>query len=75
MKEEAAGVLTHGAHCLAQIKEETTLDEFHDDEDEVLDDATRGFQDLASVTIVVHVDNAVVLHVLEDGDLVVHRED
>jgi len=39
MEEEPTGVLAHGAHVLAEVEEEATLDELHDDEDEVVDDA------------------------------------
>ena len=61
MEEEAAGVLTHGPHRLAEVKEETSLDELHDDEDEVLDDTARGLKHLPGIAILTHADDALVL--------------
>ena len=73
--EVAARVFTHGAHGLAQIKKETASDELHDDEDQVVDDAAGGLYDLAWVAEVKHVDDAWVLEVLQDCNLILHWKD
>ena len=74
MQEESAGVLAHLTHGLAQVEEETALDELHDDEDEVVDDATGWFDDLSSVAVFVHTDDAEVVQIFENGYLVVDRK-
>ena len=51
------------------------MDKLHHDEDEVVNDASRWLEDLACVTILVHADDASVLEVLEDSDLIVDRKD
>ena len=61
MQEKSACVLPHWAHSLAEVKEETSLNELHDDVDEVVNDATAGLDDLAGISILIHVDNARVL--------------
>ena len=71
VEEETACVLAHGAHVLTEVEEEATLDEFHHDEDEAVDDATGRFHNLAGIAVLVHVDDALVLEVLQNGDLVV----
>lgn len=38
--KEATGILAHGAHGLTQVKEEASRNLLHDDEDEVVNDAT-----------------------------------
>ena len=62
-KEESAGVFPHCAHSLAQIEEEATLDEFHDDEDKVVNHTTGWFNDLSSVTVLVHSDNSAMVEI------------
>jgi len=38
--KEATGILAHGTHGLTKVKEEASLNVLHDDEDEVVNDAT-----------------------------------
>lgn len=73
--KKAAGVLTHGAHVLAQIEEEASRNVLHDDEDEVVDDATRRLDDLSGVTEIHHADDAGMVEVLENGNLILDGED
>lgn len=47
MEEEPSGVFSHGAHGLAEVEEESTLDELHDDEDKVVDDTAAGLDNAA----------------------------
>ena len=75
MKEKSACVLAHCSHGLAEVKEESALDEFHHDVDEVVNDASGRLNDLSSITILVHVDDSLVLKVLQNCDLVVNRND
>jgi hypothetical protein len=74
VEEVPSSVLTHGTHGLAEVEKETALDELHNDVDEVVNDATARLDDLAGVAILVHVDNAGVLEVLENSDFVVDRQ-
>lgn len=74
MEEEAASIFTHRAHSLAKVEEEATLDEFHHDEDKVFNDAARRLHNLTSIAIFVHVDDALMLEVLKNSDLVVDRK-
>ena len=75
MEEESACIFAHGAHCLAKVEEESALHKLHDDEDEVFNDAARWFIDLTGVAILVHIDDSLVLKVLQNGDFVVNRND
>ena len=74
VQEKPSSVLTHGAHGLAKVEKKATLDELHNDVDEVVNDAAAGLDDLSWVTILIHVDDARVLKVFKDSDLVVDRE-
>ena len=47
------------------------MNELHNDVDKVVDDTTAGLDDLAGITVLIHVDDASMLEVLEDGDLIV----
>lgn len=75
LHEEAAGVLAHRAHGLAEVEEETAGHVLHHDEDEVGDDAARWLYDLAGVSEVNHSDDAGVVEVLENRNFVLHRQD
>ncbi len=75
MKEESSCVFAHGTHGLAQVEEKATLDKLHDNVDKVLNDTARWLDNLTGVAILVHANDASVLHILEDGDLVMHRKD
>jgi len=75
LEEEPSGVFAHGAHGLAEVKEEAALDVLHHDEDEVVNHASRWLDYLTSVTVVHHADDAEVVKVFQDGDLVVNRKD
>lgn len=74
-QEEPSGVFSHGAHHLAEVEQETTLYELHDDVDEVGDDPSGGLDDLSGVAVVSHADDAAMVQVLQDGDFVLHRKD
>ena len=39
VEEEPSGVFSHGPHCLAKVKEESSLDKLHDNEDKVVNDS------------------------------------
>ena len=75
MEEEPSGVLSHRAHGLAKVEEKTTLYKLHNNEDQVVNDATRGLDDLAGVTVLNHADDATVLEVLENRNFVMYRKD
>jgi len=60
---------------LAEVEEEATFDELHDDVDEVLNYAARRLVDLACITVLVHADDSLMLKVLEDSNFVVNRDD
>ena len=75
VEEKPASIFTHGAHCLAEVEEETALHELHDDEYEVLNDAARWFIDPAGISILVHIDDSLVLKVLQNGNFVMNRND
>ena len=72
--KEPAGVLAHVAHQLAEVEEQAALDALHNDEDQVGDDARAGLDHLALVAEVEHLDDARVLQVLENGNLILHRQ-
>ena len=74
-KEEPSCVFSHGAHRLAEIEQETTLHELHNDVDEVLDDSSTWLDDLSGITVVVHLDNACVVEVLQNCDFILDRKD
>lgn len=73
--KEATGILAHGTHGLTQVKEEASLNVLHDDEDEVVNDATWWLDDLSGITEVHHADDSAMIEILKDGDLVLDRED
>jgi len=75
MKEESSSVFAHRTHGLAKVEEKTTLDKLHNNEDQVVDDATRGLDDLAGVAVLNHADDAIVLEVLENRNFVMYRKD
>jgi len=72
--KEAACVLAHGSHGLAQVEEETAGDVLHHDEDQVADNAARGLDDLAGISEIHHSDDSCVLEVLENRDFVLNGE-
>ena len=74
-KEEPSCVFSHGAHILADVEQETTLYELHDDVDEVADDSTAGLVDRALITVVGHTDDAAVVEVLQNCDFILDRKD
>lgn len=51
------------------------MNELHHDVDKVVNDASGRLYDLSSVTILVHVNDSIVLKVLQNSDLVVDRND
>ena len=75
MEEEASCVLSHGSHGLAEVKEKSTLDKFHHDEDEIVNNTARWLEYLTCITILIHVNDSNMLEILEDGDLIVNRKD
>ena len=75
MEEEPSGVFAHRAHGLAKVEEKTTLNKLHNNEDQVVDDATRGLDYLAGVAVLNHADDATVLEVLENRNFVMYRKD
>lgn len=74
VEEEPSSILAHGTHSLAEVEKETALNELHNNVDEVVNDATARLDDLTGVAILVHVDYACVLEILENGDFVVDRQ-
>ena len=74
VKEESACIFAHSAHGLAEVEEKAALDELHDDVDKVLNDAARWLDYLTSIAILVHLNDSLVLQILQDSDLVVHRK-
>lgn len=61
-QEEPSGVFAHRPHRLTEVKQESTLHEFHHDEDQVVNNATRRLEYLPSVAVVDHSDDA---HMIE----------
>jgi len=75
LHEEAARVLSHGAHGLAQVKEETARDVLHHDEDKVADHTARGLDHLSSIAEVHHSNDATMVEVLKYRNFVLDGED
>jgi len=73
--KEAARVLAHRPHGLAEVEEETTRDVLHHDEDKVADNAAGRLDDLAGISEIHHADDSYVLEVLKDRDFVLNGED
>ena len=73
--EEATRVLAHRSLALAQVEEQTTCDVLHDDEDQVAYDAARWLYHVSRITEVKHLDDATLLEVLENRDLILYAED
>ena len=74
MQEEAASVFAHGSHRLHKIKEDSALHKLHDDVDHIRDDSSRWLNHFSRVTILVHLDNSVVVKQLEDLDFILERD-
>ena len=74
MREKAAGFFTEGAHKLAHVKKKSALDKFHNDKDQVGDQAARGLEALASISEVEHAHYSRVLHILQNGDFILHTD-
>lgn len=71
VREEAACILAHGTHQLAEVEKKSTIDVLHDDVDQVINDTGRWLDNGTLVTELEHVDNALMLYVLKYLDLVV----
>ena len=73
MSKEPADILAHGAHELAEVEKQAALHVLHDNVDKVLDDTGAGLDNCAGVAKLLHVDDAGVLDILKDLNLVIHR--
>jgi len=70
--KEAASVLSHSSHGLAQVEEEASGNVLHNDEDEVADNTAGWLHHLAGISEVIHADNSSVVEVLEDCNFVLN---
>ena len=71
VQEEPTSIFAHGAHSLAQIEEESSLNELHHNKDKVFDDSAGWFHNCPCITIFMHLDNSKVVEILENCNLVV----
>lgn len=75
MGKEATGVLAHGAHQLTKVKKKAAMNVLHHDVHEVADNAGARLNHCASVAEFKHLDDALMLKVLEDLNFVVNGDD
>ena len=73
--EEATSVLPHRAHRLAKVKKQSAGHVLHHNVNEVADVAAAWLDHLARVAVAEHADDVRMVHVLQNRDLVVHRQD
>jgi len=74
LHEEAACVLSHGAHGLAEVEEEATRDVLHHDEDKVGNNTARRLHNLTRVSEVHHSDNSYVIEVLKYRNFILNGQ-
>ena len=74
-EQETADVLSHRAHRLAEVEEQAIRHVLHMNVHKIIDVPARWLQDVPRVSVADHLDDVRVVHVPQDGDLVVHRLD
>ena len=73
--KKSAGILAHGTHYLAEVEEQAARHVLHHNVDQIVDVATRGLDHFASIAVAEHRNQVLLVHVLQNSDLVMHRED
>ena len=73
--KKSAGMLAHGTHCLTEVKKQAARHVLHHNVDQVVDVATRGLDHLASIAVAEHRNQILLVHVLQNSDLIMYRED